>query len=95
MLDDILLLQDALVLRATFRVTDGDRVVVRIYLVPTDLAERRLESVERTSKARPSESAVIKVLAAVATGKASWEGDATSSGPSLLDEPVSPCLSAC
>ncbi|KAL8276968.1 hypothetical protein RQP46_010603 [Phenoliferia psychrophenolica] len=79
---------DALVVRATFRlVDDGSTALVRVYLIPTDLEERKLESVERKAKARPAESTIVRVLAAVRTGKASWEGDVGGIGPSLLDEP--------
>ncbi|KAL8283862.1 hypothetical protein RQP46_005294 [Phenoliferia psychrophenolica] len=88
LLDDLLALQDALVVRATFRVVDdGSTALVRVYLVPTDLDERKLERVERTAKARPADSTVVRVLAAVRTGKASWEGDVGGVGPSLLDDP--------
>ncbi|KAK4703486.1 hypothetical protein P7C70_g2733, partial [Phenoliferia sp. Uapishka_3] len=89
LLDDILLLQDALLLRATYRVADGF-AILRIYLVPSDLPERLLDFVKKTGKARPPDSTVLRVLGKVRTGKQGWEGNLLELGPSLLEEKVGP-----
>lgn len=79
---DVVALQHALVLRATFRIVEND-ALLRIYLIASDLPDRRM-----LKATRPADNVVLRVLKEVREGASSWEGVVEPEGRSLLDEPV-------
>lgn len=86
-------LQDALVLRATFRVIDSQTVVLRVYLVPSDLPQLGDSEYQKGKRARPAVSVVLKVLDMIDTSEEIWEGDLSGGeGLRLLDGEVSPIV---
>ncbi|ORY92708.1 SNF2 family N-terminal domain-domain-containing protein [Leucosporidium creatinivorum] len=86
LLETLIHLQDALLLRATF-IAVKETIVLRLYLIPADLEE--LEQVEfvRGRRARPADSVVVGVLSAVRIDEEEWKGVVGhETRPSLMEE---------
>jgi hypothetical protein len=73
-LDDVLLLQDSLVLRATLSSVDESMMLLRIYLIPVDAPERAGGEYTKGSRARPPSSTIVAVLGAIRMDGTEWEG---------------------
>ena len=90
LLDDVLALQSALLLRATAKTSEGNGVVLRIYLVPLDLPELREEKVWKTRRGKPASSTVLGVLGAIRVEAGEWGSGHSGEGEvrRLMDEEV-------
>lgn len=89
LLEHVIHLQDALLLRATFIATQDQAIILRIYLVPVELPEREQVEFARGRRARPADSVVIGVLSAVRVDEDEWKGVmGQQEKPSVMEEQV-------
>ncbi|KAM0746581.1 hypothetical protein T439DRAFT_329684 [Meredithblackwellia eburnea MCA 4105] len=84
-LADILHLQDALVISATFLTLEND-VVVRIYLVPLDLTLAQLGG-QKKRRIRPADSLVMSVFSQIQGNFKAWNGNLVDDAPSMFGVP--------
>ncbi|KAK4056843.1 hypothetical protein OIO90_002093 [Microbotryomycetes sp. JL221] len=91
-LDTFVHLQDAYVVRLTFKAPDeaSDKITCRIYLVPTDVDLLSSPDYAQTRRTRPADSTIINFFARINTNKHAWQADGTWDGSTsqldLLDE---------
>lgn len=91
LLETLIHLQDALLLRATLNAAQDQTIILRIYLVPVELPEREQVEFARGRRARPADSVVVGLLSAVRVDEDEWKGVVGHEGkPSVMEEQV--CL---